>query len=313
MKKKKDKSKLLFYIIAITCLIIFTLILLSSILDIGEKLRNISIYLEYGFYVLTIILIIVGIIWPIVAIVKSPSLSIVTSLDDRSREAIRVYKKVAKVIVKNNDLPEEELLMLVNYKNPEELLFNLNYVFENCIKKQLNGIIISNAKTVMISTAICQNGRFDMITVFAVNLRMIKQLVERCGFRPSMKNLSKLTINVFTTALIADGLENLKLEDVVPKTALSALQEIPMLGKVLESVLDGAANALLTIRIGCVARRYLYADGAYVTKDSIRSSAYKEALLIIPQVISETIAFFPRKVVRFFSTNKNSEVNTDAK
>mgnify|MGYP002711364851 FL=1 len=253
MKKKKNKSRFLFYVIAVTCLVVFALILLSSILNIGEKLRNISIYLEISFYVLAVLLVILGIVWPVVAIIKSPSLSIVTSLDDRSGEAIRVYKKVAKVIVKNNDLPNEEMMMLVNYKNPDELLFNLNYVFEHCIRKQLNGIIISNAKTVMISTAICQNGRFDMITVFAVNLRMIKQLVERCGFRPSMTNLSKLTVNVFATALIADGLENLKIEDVVPKTALSAIQEIPMLGKVLESVLDGAANALLTIRIGCVA------------------------------------------------------------
>ncbi len=313
MKKKKNKSRFLFYVIAVTCLVVFALILLSSILNIGEKLSNISIYLEIGFYVLAVLLVILGIVWPVVAIIKSPSLSIVTSLDDRSGEAIRVYKKVAKVIVKNNDLPNEEMMMLVNYKNPDELLFNLNYVFEHCIRKQLNGIIISNAKTVMISTAICQNGRFDMITVFAVNLRMIKQLVERCGFRPSMTNLSKLTVNVFATALIADGLENLKIEDVVPKTALSAIQEIPMLGKVLESVLDGAANALLTIRIGCVARRYLYSDGAYVTKDTIRASAYKEALLIIPQVIAETIAFFPRKVVRFFSSNKEKEVKVDAK
>ena len=165
----------------------------------------------------------------------------------------------------------------------------------------------------MISTAICQNGRFDMLTVFAINLRMIKQLVERCGFRPSMANLSKLTINIFGTALIADGLENLKLEDIIPKSAMSAMGEIPMLGKALESMLDGAANALLTIRIGCVARRYLYSDGAFVTKDSIRSGAYKEALLIIPQVIADTLAFFPRKIVRFFSSNKEKEVKADAK
>lgn len=313
MKKKKSKSRFLFYIIAISCLVVFALILLSSILDMGEKLRNVSIYLEIGFYVLVALIVIIGIIWPIIAIVKSPSLSIVTSVDDRSSEAIRAYKKVAKVIVKNNDLPEEETLMLVNYKNPEELLFNINYVFEHCIKKQLNGIIISNAKTVMVSTAICQNGRFDMLTVFAVNLRMIKQLVERCGFRPSMANLSKLTINVFSTALIADGLENLKLEDIIPKSAMNAMGEIPMLGKVVESMLDGAANALLTIRIGCVCRRYLYSDGAFVTKDSIRSGAYKEALLIIPQVIADTLAFFPRKIVRFFSSNKEKEVKADAK
>ncbi len=306
MKQKKDKSKYLFYVIAIGCLIIFALILLSSVIDIGEKLRNISLYLEIGFYVLVVLVIYLAIIHPIVVIVKSPSLSIVTTMDEKDSRAVAVYKKVAKNIVKNNNLPQDQVLLLTNYKQSEELLFNLNFVFDKTVKKQLNTVIIHNAKTVMISTAICQSARFDMFTVFAVNLKMIKELVLKCGFRPSMKNLSKLTINVFSTALIAEGLENLSLDDVMPKTAMNAIGEIPMLGKVLESVTQGAANALLTIRIGCVTRRYLFADGAVVTKDDIRRQAYKETLKLIPIVIAETISFFPRRIVKFFTKAKNN-------
>ncbi len=317
MKKKKDKSRYLFYLIAIGCLIILALIVLSSIMDIGEKLRTISIYLEIGFYVLVVLIIYLAIIHPIIVIVKSPSLSIVTTMDEKDSKAVAVYKKVAKNIVKNNDLPQDQILLLTNYKESEELLFNLNFVFDKTVKKQLNTVIIHNAKTVMISTAICQSSRFDMMTVFAVNLKMIKELVLKCGFRPSMKNLSKLTINVFSTALIAEGLENLTLDDVMPKTAMNAIGEIPMLGKVLESITQGAANALLTIRIGCVARRYLFTDGAVVTKEDIRRQAYKETLKLIPIVIAETISFFPRKIVKFFTKTKNNndmeaEVVSDA-
>lgn len=308
MKKKKDRSKYLFYVIAIGCILIFSLMLLSSLLEIGERLRVVSMYLEIGFYVLVALIIYLAIIRPIFIIVKSPSLSIVTSTEDRSRKAVKTYKKVAKVIVDNNELPNDQVLLLTKYKNTDELLVNLTYVFENSIKKQLNGIIIHNAKTVMISTAICQSARFDMATVFAVNLRMIKQLVLKCGFRPSMKNLSKLTINVFSTALIAEGLENLSLDDIMPKSAMNAISDIPLLGKVLESVMQGAANALLTIRIGCVARRYLFSDGAVVTKEDIRRQAYKETLKILPIVIGETVSFFPKRIVKFFSKkNDNSE------
>ena len=57
MKIKKDRGKYLYYLIAIGCLILFLLILLSSIIDLGEKLRRISIYLEIGFYVLVVLLI----------------------------------------------------------------------------------------------------------------------------------------------------------------------------------------------------------------------------------------------------------------
>ena len=305
MKKKKDKAKYLWYTIAIGILIIFALIMLSSILNIGERLRNISIYLEIGFYALVVLVILLAIVRPIVIIVKSPSLSIITTTDKHSNSAFATYRKVAKNIIKNNELPNDEVLMLTNYKKNEELLVNLNYVFEKSIRKQINGIIIKKAKVVMISTAICQSARFDMATTFAVNLNMIKDIVERCGFRPSMKNLSKLTVNVFATALIAEGLDNLTINDVMPKTAVNAIAEIPMLGKVIDGIMDGVANALLTIRIGCVTRRYLYSDGNVVTREDIRKNAYKEAVIILPMVLAEAVSFFPKKLLKFFTKKDN--------
>ena len=39
IKVKKDKSRFFFYVLAIGCLIVFAIILLSSVLDIGEKIR----------------------------------------------------------------------------------------------------------------------------------------------------------------------------------------------------------------------------------------------------------------------------------
>ncbi len=307
MKPKKDRSRYLFYVIAIGVLILFALILLSSLLDIGEKLRKINPYVEYGFYGLVVILTYLVIIQPIIIIVRSPSLSIATTLDQNDPKAVAIYKRVAKNIVKSNELPQEEKKLLTAYKGREELLFNLQYVFEKTVKRQLNKIIIHDAKTVMISTAICQSARFDMITVFSVNLKMIKKLVVQCGFRPSMKNLSKLTINVFGTALIAEGLENLKLEDIVPKNSLEFLNNMPYLGTILESVIQGAANALMTLRIGCVCRRYLFSDGAVITKEDIRRQAYKETLKLLPLVVADTIAFFPKRIVKFFTNRMKSK------
>lgn len=312
-KPKKDRNKILFYVIATGCIILFLLIVLSSILNVGERLRNISKWLEYGFYGLVILIFYFVIVQPIIIIVRSPSLSIVTSLDPSDSKAVKIYKKVAKNIYKNNDLPQDEKLLLKEYKSKDELLFNLQYVFERSVKGQMNRIIIHNAKTVMISTAICQSARFDMITVFAVNLKMVKELVMQCGFRPSMKNLSKLTINVFGTALIAEGLENLKLEDVVPKSSMEFLNNMPYLGTIFESIIQGAANAIMTLRIGCVCRRYLFSDGAVVTKEDIRKQAYKETLKLLPMVVTDTIAFFPRRIIRFFANRrKKVEVDDDA-
>ncbi len=297
----EKKTRYIWYVIAIACLILFSLILIASIITVGERLRQISWIVEMIFYILVVIVVFFGIINPIRIIVSSPSLAIATSLDERDARVYSIYKQVAKNIVKNNDLPAESQNLLTNYHGKDELLLNLQMVFEANVKKQLNHIIINHSKTVMISTAICQSARFDMITVFTVNLQMIKSLVQKCGFRPTAKNLSKLTVNVFSTALIAEGLENMRLEDIVPQSSLNVISEIPLIKPVLSSVMQGITNALMTIRIGCVTRRYLYSDGNVVTKEEIRKAALKEALVILPMVIADTITFFPKKVVKFFS------------
>lgn len=302
----EKKSKYIWYLVAICCLILFALMLISSIIDIGEKLRNIHLAVEIVFYVLVVVLVFFGIINPIRIIVSSPDLAIVTSLDHDDPRIFKVYKRVAKNIIENNQLPEDSAKLLIDYETKEELLINLQYVFQTDVKKDLNRIIINNAKVVLISTAICQSARFDMITVFGVNLQMIKQLVLKCGFRPNMKNLSKLTINVFGTALIAEGLENMRLEDILPNSSMNVIGEIPLIKPLLSSVIQGIANALLTIRIGCVTRRYLFADGSVVTKEEIRKQALKEAAKILPLVVADTITFFPKKIVRFFTNKKKT-------
>ena len=312
MKKKKDRTKVLYYVIAAGCLFLFLMLLLSSLLDIGERLRNISVYLEYVFYAVFVLVIFFLIIRPIVIIVKSPSLSIATSLEQNDPQVYAIYKRVSKNIVKNNNLPEDDVLLLTKYNSKDELLVNLQFVFEKSVKPDLNRIIINEAKTVLISTAICQSARFDMVTVFAVNLKMIKNLVEKCGFRPSMKNLSKLTVNVFSTALIAEGLENINIEDIVPKSSLEFLNNMPYIGTIIESVVQGAANAIMTLRIGCVCRRYLFSDGNIITKEEIRKQAYKEAMKLIPLVVADTITFFPKKVVKFFSGFKKKNNNEES-
>lgn len=303
----EKKTKYIWYSIAICSLILFFLILLSSVIDMGEKLRNISVVLEILFYVLVVAIVFLGIVNPIRIIVSSPSLKIATSLDQNDPKVYQIYKQVAKNIVKNNDLNEEQTKALTTYKSKEELLISLQIVFQDTVKKQLNGIIIKNAKVVMISTAICQSSRFDMLTVFTVNLQMVKQLVVKCGFRPSMKNLSKLTVNVFSTALIAEGLENMRLEDVLPNSTMQVLGEIPFIKPLISSVLQGIANALMTIRIGCVCRRYLFSDGSVVTKEDIRKQALKEAVKLLPLVLADTITFFPKKIVKFFTSKKKDD------
>lgn len=303
---KKSKTKIFWISIAIGCLIVFTLMLLSSVINIGERLRKIHVSVEIAFYVLVFFIVFLVIINPIRIILTSPSFEICTTLDPDSHKVRSVYRAVARNMAKNQNVDEEHRLLLTKYKNYDELQMNMTVVFHDCIKKNLNNIIIKKAKTVLISTAICQNARMDMITVFSVNLNMIKGLVTECGFRPNMTNLSKLTINVFSTALIAEGLESISIDDILPNSVNNALGQIPFIKPVMASVTQGIANALLTIRIGCVTRKYLFRDGNIITKEDIRKSAFKDSLILLPMVLYGTLTFIPKKIVHMFGS-KNKE------
>ncbi|HHW79815.1 MAG TPA: DUF697 domain-containing protein [Acholeplasmataceae bacterium] len=312
MKEKNNRTKYLWYAIALGIVTIFLLMLLSSVISVGERLRNIHQYVEYTFYGLVVILVYLLIFRPISIILFSPSFSVKTTLDKDSRRNYSVYKKVTKRLIKNEDIPEELRNELKeNIRDYEKLKVTLNTVFNKQIKKQMNQVIKRNAKTVMVSTAISQNGRLDLYTVVVVNIKMIKELVEICGFRPNMKNLSKLTINVFTTALIAEGLENLDLNDLLPTSTMNVLGEIPLIRPVISSTLQGVSNALLTLRIGIVTRKYLFSDAKEITKEEIRRGALLEAAGMLPSVIADALTMFPRKIVSMFRKNKTTKEETN--
>ncbi len=298
---KNSKTKYLWYAIAIGIIILFLLMLLSSVLGVGERLRNINRYLEYGFYAITVLLVYLLILRPVHIILFSPSFSIETTLDKPSRKNFRVYKKVASRLLEQDILPDEVKEEIKAVRKDYELLNQaLNTALNKHVKKQMNKVIRKNAQTVMVSTAISQNGRLDLYTVVVVNLKMIKELVYMAGFRPNMKNLSKLTINVFTTALIAEGLENMDLNDLIPNTTANMISEIPLLKPIMSSVIQGVSNALLTLRIGIVTRKYLFSDAKEITKEEIRRGALLEAAGMLPSVVGGAISVLPKKFINLF-------------
>ena len=93
MKKKKDTTKTFWYAIAIGFILLFVLILLSSILDVGDRLRAVHPYVEYGFYGLSFILVYLLILRPVHIILFSPAFSVETTLDDAKVINHGVHKK----------------------------------------------------------------------------------------------------------------------------------------------------------------------------------------------------------------------------
>ncbi|VEU82633.1 Domain of uncharacterised function (DUF697) [Acholeplasma hippikon] len=279
----------------------------ASVLQIGEQLKSIHPYVPYAFYGIAVLLTYFLIVKPVLIILFSPTFSIETTLDNEPEKEYKVLKRVAKRLMDRKDLPEVFQDNLEKaYHDPKLLRDALNTVYNKHIKRQINKTIRNHAKTVMVSTAISQNGRLDFITVIVVNIRMIKDLVVLCGFRPSYKNLAKLVINVFTTALIAEGLENINISDILPQSTMNMLGEIPLIKPIMSSVLDGVSNALLTLRIGIVTRKYLFDDSGEATKEKIRFGALVEAAKHLPLVIADGLYIFPKTVMNLFGKQKKT-------
>lgn len=297
--KKRNKFWIM---IGIGVLIVILLIIISSVISVGERLRKINVYLEYGFYVLSVLLFWVLIANPIRIILFSPTFSLATVMDENDNKHFRVYQKVARNFVNNNTVNEEEKKAITQAINSKtELRTVMNKVFDTTIKKEINRIIFKNAKTVMISTAISQNGRLDMLTVLSVNLKMIKDIVLKCGFRPSYAKLGKLSINVLTTALIAESLEGLDVNDLFPQSTANFLADLPLVKPIMNSFVQGMSNALLTMRVGFVTRKYLFSETKDPSKSEIRRFAIKESIKMLPSVIADVITYFPSKLVKLFT------------
>ncbi|PKK87623.1 MAG: hypothetical protein CVV63_00410 [Tenericutes bacterium HGW-Tenericutes-8] len=309
-KPIKNKSTKFWIAIAFGVIILFLLMLISSIIDIGERLRNIHAYVEYAFYLIAFLLTYLLIINPVRIVLVSPAFSIETVMDDKpSHRRYMTYKKVSKNLMDRNEISQTEKDKLRDNMHDAVLLQQtLNEIYNSTMKKKMNQVIMRHAKTVLISTAISQNGRLDLFIVVVVNVRMIKDLVQICGFRPSYKNLAKLTINVFTTALIAEGLENINLNDILPTSTANLLGEIPLIKPVMSSITQGITNGLLTIRIGVVTRKYLFSDSKELTKAAIQKGAFMESLKMIPIVVKDSIIHFPQRFFDLFKRNKDDEV-----
>ncbi len=299
MKEKTTKG--LWIAAAIGVLIIIGLMILASIINLGERLSVIHPYLAYGFYILSGLLVYFLVINPIRIIVLSPAFNIETVLDKPSKKRYLTYKKVSKNLIKNKDISQREKEALkAAMAKPDELQKNLQHLYNTTLKKRVNKIIFRHAKTVLISTAISQNGRLDFYATLSVNLRMIKEIVVACGFRPNFKNLAKLTLNVFSTSLIAEGLENIEFSELLPSSTQNVLKNIPFAKVVTNSIAQGISNAILTLRIGIVTRKYLFADSKELTKQAIRKGAFIETIKTIPIIIKDAFKSFPDKIKNIF-------------
>lgn len=168
-----------------------------------------------------------------------------------------------------------------------------------------NEIIRKNASTVFISTAISQNGRLDALMVLGLQSRMIWELAHLYNQRPHWREILSLYNNVTVTTFLAAQIDDLDLRERIEPIVRSAigsgfastLPGLNVVGTILiTSILEGTANAFLTLRVGVICRKYC---GALVKPErkGLTRSATLEAAALLGNIVVKSSSLVSRAII----------------
>jgi hypothetical protein len=167
--------------------------------------------------------------------------------------------------------------------------------------RESDRIVRDSAAAVFISTAISQSGRLDAIFVLSAHCRMIWRIAHVYSQRPPFRDLVNLYANVAATAFLAGELDEADIGEQVEPVLSSALSAVSLsvpgvqaaASIVVSSILTGAANAFLTLRVGILARRYC---GSLVLSDrrTLRRLAAGEAAKLLGSIVKSGTASISR-------------------
>ncbi len=292
----KKENKRIWYTIGAASCIIMAIIVTNCIVDIYEKAYNINQYFGYTVLGLILLLILVFIIIPLIKVFTSPTFTLDASACNKTIKGrnYRTLKSVARNIIKgNNSVPENVKEELRNSLNDKYLLRdNLNSIYDKYIKKDINKIVLASSIKVACSTGLSKNNTFDAFTIIITNIRMIMQIVIKCGYRPTYAKLAKLMFKVFRNALIAYSIETSNAAEWLVNSCSKFFKDIPAIGKPVASIMEGAANGFLTARMGVITRKYLYSEFKIhnngKNNEEIEAEIYKESIKEAKLIIDES-------------------------
>ncbi len=287
----------------ITALVVFFLTLLFIVFIVNQTSQIFGLLTEInpllGRTVLFVMLLVYAavIILPLVAILRRPK-AMFPPKDGAAEELSLYIVRLSKRLSKNPHLSGYKI-KAEEIDTVKEALKKLDQLAEEKIKV--------SATNVFVMTAISQYGALDALIVTLAQLRMIWQITLLYNQRPSLRELGYLYGNVFATAFLAAKIENLdlledQLEPVIASIMGSSLSSLtPAINTaanvITNAVIQGSANAYLTLRVGVITRQYC-SSLVSQERSSLRRIAAVEAASLLAKVLGESTYNISRAVLR---------------
>jgi hypothetical protein len=177
-------------------------------------------------------------------------------------------------------------------------------------------IIKATASQVFLTTAVSQSGRLDTFVVLSMQTRMVWKIAHLYHQRPSLRDMVHLYANVAGTSFVAGELQDLDLSEQVEPVFSAVLGSLSgaipgfqVVASVLaNSILSGAGDAFLTLRVGMIAKRHC---GALVAEPAatLRRRATSEAAQHLGLIVAEGSA----RITRALWSHSREKVGDAAK
>ena len=270
-KRVEMISRKSFFICAAALFAIVTISLVGNIITIGDKAAEIHPWVGWGFYIVLGLFVLRFIVWPTLKFLFTPELK----GDERDRIDEMESDELKNYIKKMSLTQQERDLFATAEGDLEGVKMILKKRDEEATK-----LIRKAALNVFIVTGISQNGSFDIITAFGMNLQMINRIVNLRHRRPSFTQLLELYVVIIASTLIISLTDNIL--DEIDTSELFGSVAGGLAKTLVSSSINGAMNAYMTLRIGKMTMKYLelgsknFKQNRSKIRREVRRSAIKE-------------------------------------
>ena len=268
-------SRRSFIICAVALVSIVVISLVGNIITIGDKAAEIHPWLGWGFYIVLGLFLLCFVVVPTLKFIFTPELK-----GDERNEIDHMESDELRHYIKRLSLTQQEREL---FATAESELEGVKMVIRKR-DEEATKLVRKAALNVFIVTGISQNGSFDIITAFGMNIQMINRLVNLRHRRPTFTQLLELYVVILSSTLIISLTDNIL--DEIDGNELFGSVAGGLAKTLVASAVNGAMNAYMTLRIGKMTMKYLELGSKNFkqNRSKFRREARRSALKEVPAI-----------------------------
>ena len=273
--KKEMVSRRSFIICAVALVSIVVISLVGNIITIGDKAAEIHPWLGWGFYIVLGLFLLCFVVVPTLKFIFTPELK-----GDGRNEIDQMESDELRHYIKRLSLTQQEREL---FATAESELEGVKMIIRKR-DEEATKLVRKAALNVFIVTGISQNGSFDIITAFGMNIQMINRLVNLRHRRPTFTQLLELYVVILSSTLIISLTDNIL--DEIDGNELFGSVAGGLAKTLVASAVNGAMNAYMTLRIGKMTMKYLELGSKNFkqNRSKLRREARRSALKEVPAI-----------------------------